>query len=200
VKKILLTAIVFILLSGVVGAQDGVLVGYNQSWTLHDLAASEKIPVKQLARDLGLDYREVQDRSLSELDISRQDAEAALTMYREAESDMVGSIVLVGMLIVFASLAVVSFLISLFKYLHIFGRKDSGKKRHTVKTDIGNISSSGELSEKVVAAVVAAVFLHEGDVEMENRLLLTWKRTSSRVWKSGDEMPNAIHFASRRGR
>ncbi len=170
------------------------MAGFSPSWTIHDLAASKSVPVKQLARDLGLDFSSASGKSLSELGISREDAVAAFTRYREAEPGMVGSIVMVGMLIVFVSLVVVAFLISLFKHFHIF------EKKRTVKTEMGKVSSYGDMSGKAVAAVITAVFLYEEEVDTENRLLLTWKRVSARRWKTGDEMPNALHFAARRGR
>jgi len=181
-------------------AGESSLTGFSQSWTLHELAASESIPVKQLARELELDLTTSRDRSFSELGVSRQNAEDALNRYREAEPGMVSSIVLVGMLIVFASLVVVSFFISLFRHLHLFEKITARRKSESVDTAIGTISSRGDLSEKALAAVVTAIFLHEDEVDSENRLLLTWKRVSGRGWKTGEEMPNALHFAARRGR
>jgi len=181
-------------------AEETVLESYSPSWTIHELAASESIPVKQLAMELGLDFTVARDSSFSDLGITRQDAEGALSRYREAEPAMVSSIVLVGMLIVFASLVVVSFFISLFKHLHLFEKIKARRESKSVDTAVGTISSRGDLSEKAVAAVITAVFLHEEEVDSENRLLLTWKRASARVWKTGDEMPNALHFAARRGR
>ncbi len=74
------------------------------------------------------------------------------------------------------------------------------EKKRTVKTEMGKVSSYGDMSGKAVAAVITAVFLYEEEVDTENRLLLTWKRVSARRWKTGDEMPNALHFAARRGR
>ncbi|MCK5736737.1 MAG: hypothetical protein KAH21_09675 [Spirochaetaceae bacterium] len=195
-KKLLLMAVVLAFVGGVsiLGAEDHSLKEFNPSWTIHELAASEAVPVKRLAGELGLNLGDDRNSSLSTLGISKQDAEDALVRYRDAEPGMVRNIILVGMLIVFASLVVVAFLIGLFKHLQVFD------KSQRVKTGIGTISSRGDLGERNIAAVVTTIFLYEEEVELENRLLLTWKRASSRVWKSGEGMPNAVHSAARRGR
>jgi len=202
VKKILLTALFSVLIGGssFLAAEESVLKGFNQSWTVHELAASESVPVKQLTSNLGLDFADIRNRSLSDLGITRQDAESALARYKADEPGMVSSIVLVGMLIVFASLVVVAFFISLFKHLHIFEKIKFRRKTQTAETEVGVITSRGDMSENALAAVITAIFLHEEEVDSENRLLLTWKRVSARAWKTGEEMPNALHFATRRGR
>jgi len=202
VKKVLF-AVVFITFFGsfsFLAAEESALKGFNQSWTIHELAASESIPVKQLTSNLGLDFADIRNSSLSDLGITRQDAESALVRYRADEPGMVSGIVLVGMLIVFASLVVVAFFISLFKHLYILEMIKSRSKSQTAETEVGIITSRGEMSDNALAAVITAIFLHEEEVDSENRLLLTWKRVSARAWKTGEEMPNALHFAARRGR
>ncbi len=202
VKKFLITTLFFFLIGGssFLAAEEGMFKGFSQSWTVHELAASESVPVKQIAAALGLDFGDISNRSLSNLGITRQDAESALVRYRAEEPEMVSSIVVVGMLIVFASLVVVAFFISLFKHIHILEKINLRGKSQTAETKIGTISSRGDMSESALAAVITAIFLHEEEVDSENRLLLTWKRVSARAWKTGEEMPNALHFAARRGR
>ncbi len=196
VKKLLTVTIIITLFGAVssISAQADDLAAFSQSWTLHELAASESIPVKNLAMELGVVLAEVREHSLSELDITRQDAGDAVTRYREGEPTMVSSIVMVGMMIVFVSLVVVAFLISLFKHLHLF------KKTRYAKTSVGTVRSQGDMSERSIAAVVAAIYLHEEEVDSENRLLLTWKRAATNIWKTGSVKPNESHFASRRSR
>jgi hypothetical protein len=176
------------------------LVSYDPSWTLHELAASESIPVKQLAAKLGLELKRAQGRSLSDLDISQQKASEVIALYREGEGRMVANIVITGMLIVFVSLVVVAFFISLFKHVHLFGGIRSGRKLRSVNTSEVSITSKGDMGERSIAAVITAIFLHEEEVDSENRLLLTWKRAATNLWKIGGEMPNSSHYASRRGR
>ena len=204
VKKLSILIIMVVLFSAAQFlAADGVeLVSFNSSWTLHELAASESIPVKQLALELELNLNEVRGHSLFDLNITRRDAEDAIERYYKGETSMVSSIVAVGMIIVFVSLVIVAFLISLFKHLHIFDGTRSGRRSRSVKTVVGTVTSQNgmsDMSDQSIAAVVAAIFLHEEEVDSENRLLLTWKRASTSIWKIGVALPNSTHIAARRG-
>ena len=175
------------------------LVSFQPGWTLSELAASESIPVKKLADQLGLELRQVRDRSLADLDVTREEARDAVAAYRESESGFVAGIVGVGMMIVFLSLLVVSLLISLFKHMHLFDRPRKARTR-SVQSVVGTITSSGDLSEYSIAAVIAAIFLHEDEVDSGNRLLLTWRRASTSAWRTGVSMPNDLHSAARSSR
>jgi hypothetical protein len=55
------------------------------------------------------------------------------------------------------------------------------------------------MSDYALAAVVAAIFLHEEEVEEENKLLLTWKRASTNMWKASRSMSNDIFFNAQGG-
>ncbi len=200
-KRIVVTIAILLLgtAPSVVADGDG-LTAFNSSWTIHELASSESVPVKNLVAELKLDLGEAEGRSLADLGISRAAAADAIESYREGEPGMVGSIVAVGMIIVFVSLVVVALLISLFRHLHIFDRNRSRRKPRSVKSVVGTITSKGDLSGRSIAAVVAAIFLHEEEVDAENRLLLTWRRASTSVWKTGGGMPNSSYFAAKRGR
>lgn len=185
----------------VVADGDG-LTAFNSSWTIRELAESESVSVKGLAVQLKLDLADADGHSLADLGIGRAAAADAIESYHEAEPGMVGSIVAIGMIIVFVSLVVVALLISLFRHLHIFdrGRSRSRRKPRSVKSVVGTITSKGDLSGRSIAAVVAAIFLHEAEVDAENRLLLTWRRASTSVWRTGGAMPNSSYFAAKRGR
>jgi hypothetical protein len=198
--KRIVGAILLLLATTVCVGADHPPVAYNSSWSIYQLSHSESIPVKSLATGLGLTLDEASDRSLADLGITRERAADAIHEYRESEVSMVGSIVAVGMMIVFASLVVVAILIGLFRHLHIFDRDRSVPRARSVKSVIGTITSQGDLSEQSIAAVVTAVFLHEEQVDAENRLLLTWKRASGSAWRTGGFMPNSTYFAAKRGR
>jgi len=200
-KRIVVTMAILLLgtAPSVVAAGDG-LIAFDSSWTIHELAGSESVPVKNLAAELELELSEAAGRSLADLGISRKAAADAVETYREGEQGMVGSIVAVGMTIVFASLVVVALLISLFRHLHIIDRDRSRSKPRSAKSVVGTITSKGDLSGRSIAAVVAAIFLHEEEVDAENRLLLTWRRASTSLWRTGGAMPNSSYFATKRGR
>ena len=190
--KLVLTVMVALLGAVPLLAQDATaLNSFDSSWTLHELAASESVPVKQLATELDLDLEEVRGRSLTQLRVSQRDAEEAVRRYREREGTVLGSIVAVGMIIVFVSLVVVAFLINMFRYFHLFDRLPAKRGDRSVRTVVGTITSKGDMSEQSIAAVVAAIFLHEDDVESENRLLLTWKRASTNIWRTGSAIISA---------
>lgn len=185
----------------ILGFSASPLFAFDESMTIHELAAGESVPVKALAEELGLDFAGDSDRSLRELGVSSVMAEDALRRYRSKEPAMVGSIVLTGMLIVFASLLVVALFIGLFKHVHVFERLRNRKAATAVQTEGLSIRSRGDMSERSIAAVITAIFLHEEEVESANRLLLTWKRTSASLWKTSNrELPNTLHTRYRRGR
>jgi len=197
-RKLSIAAGFMLILTGsLFGADD--LQDFRPTWTLHELAAAASVPVKSLAASLDLELRSAEGETLSSLGISRADATKAIADYHENEDSLVVTIVIEGMSIVFGSLIVVAFLISLFKHFHLFDRKRSARKPRSVKSVVGTITSQGDLGELSIAAVVAAIFLHEKHVDAENRLLLTWKRASAGAWRRGQVMPNATYFATRRG-
>ena len=181
-------------------AADDELRSFDTAWTIHELADSVSVPVKQLASELGLELSEIHGQSLSQIRVSKQEAIDAITRYRDSETGMVGVIVAIGMIIVFVSLGVVAFLISLFRHMHIFDEGGFVRRSRSVRSMVGTITSQGDLSEQSIAAVIAAIFLHEEEVESENRLLLTWRRATSSVWRTGGAMPNSMYFSAKRGR
>ena len=130
--------------------------------------------------------------------MTKADAKKALVEYRKGELGFVRNIAETGMLIVFVSLIVVAVLIGLLRHLHIFEKKGNtpGRGESSVRSIVGTISSSGDMSDYALAAVVAAMFLHEEEVDEENRLLLTWKRASTNMWKASRSMPNDTFFNS----
>jgi hypothetical protein len=175
---------------------------YQSSWTLREFAEANHVPPRKIASALGEDFDTQAAVALSELDVARADAKRALEKYREVELRFVGNIAEIGMLIVFMSLIVVAVLIGLLRHLHIFEKKSNGREpeKRSVRSIIGTISSSGDMSDYALAAVVAAIFLHEEEVEEENKLLLTWKRASTNMWKASRSMPNDTFFNTRGGR
>jgi hypothetical protein len=174
---------------------------YQSSWTLREFAQANQVPLRKISTALGKDLDSQASSSLSELGLTKADAKEALTEYREDELGFVRNIAETGMLIVFGSLIVVAVLIGLLRHLHIFDRKGNkpGAAKRSVRSIVGTISSSGDMSDYALAAVVAAIFLHEEEVEEENKLLLTWKRASTNMWKASRSMPNDTFFNGQGG-
>jgi hypothetical protein len=171
---------------------------YQSSWTLLEFAEANRVPPRKISMALGAEFATEGLQSLSALGITRRDAKKAVEEYRSGELGFVRNIAEVGMLIVFVSLVVVAVLIGLLRHLHIFERKGNGPEPETrsVRSIAGTIRSSGDMSDFALAAVVAAIFLHEEEVEEENKLLLTWKRAATNLWKASKSMPNDTFFNS----
>ena len=150
---------------------------------------------------LGIDYETSRGQTLRELSLSKEAVVKGFQVYRDGESKLVGSMALTGMIIVFSSLIIVSFLISLLRHLHIFDRRASDStKVKSADSMVGTITTTGDMSQHAIAAVVAAIFLHEEEVATENKLLLTWKRASTNLWKASRAMPNDTFYNAKRGR
>ena len=177
---------------------------HDPSMTIRELSAAQHVPIKSLSAYLDAESSLVVDTSLRTLGITGPDVIKALEGYRAGESRFIWSIVGTGMLIVFTSLLLVSLLIGLFRHLHIFdrsARRGENSERTSVGSVVGTITSSGDLSERSIAAVVAAVFLHEEEVEAETRLLTTWQRRASiNLRRTHDALPNEAYYSARRGR
>jgi hypothetical protein len=174
---------------------------YQSSWTLQEFAETNQVPPRKISTALGKDFDTKASATLSELGVTMGDAEEALGEYRKGELGFLRNIAEIGMLIVFLSLIVVAVLISLLRHLHIFEKKASGveAEKKAVRSIVGTIRSSGDMSDYALAAVVAAIFLHEEEVEEENKLLLTWKRASTNMWKASRSMPNDTFFNAQGG-
>ena len=174
---------------------------YQSSWTLREFAESNQVPLRKITADLGKDLDTQASSTLAELGVTKADAKKALAEYRKGELSFVRNIAETGMLIVFASLIVVAVLIGLLRHLHIFDKKRNtpGQGKSSVRSIVGTISSSGDMSNYALAAVVAAIFLHEEEVEEENKLLLTWKRASTNMWKASKSMPNDTFYNAQGG-
>jgi hypothetical protein len=174
---------------------------FQSSWTLREFAKANQVPLRKIAAALGKDVDTEASSSLAELGLTEADAKEALLEYRKGELGFVRNIAEVGMLIVFVSLILVAVLVGLLRYLHIFEKKGktTGPGKRSVRSIVGTISSSGDMSDYALAAVVAAIFLHEEEVEEENKLLLTWKRASTNMWKTSRSMPNDTFFNAQGG-
>jgi len=200
-RKFVMLLVLATAIEATLGAKGEAELGppYRSDWTLRDLAHAQRVPVRKLAVALNKDLEAAEGKTLVQLGLDKETVTKALAGYRAGEERLVTSMILIGMLIVFGSLIVVAFLISLLRHLHLFERrsKTAEGERRSVASIIGTITSTGDLSDYSIAAVVAVIFLHEQEVAADNRLLLTWKRASSNWWRTGGPMPNSSFFATK---
>ena len=198
-KRVLIIGVLLgLILSPLLSAGGWEAFTFRSSWTLRELAEANGVPLGKLAPALKKDALKDAGTELNKLEVDRASARRAIEKYRQTESAFVQNIVMIGMLIVFCSLILVAVLIGLLRYLS-FGEKKNKSDRKSIRSVVGTIRSSGDMSSYAIAAVVAAIFLHEEEVKQENRLLLTWKRTSTNMWKSARTMPNNAFQNSKGG-
>jgi len=174
-------------------------VDYSAESTLLELSANTNIPVKKYIQYLELPADTDLHTSLAELKIGAKDLEKAQKAYDENLIPFYTGVVIVGMSIVFVSLMLTGLIISQLKNL---GNKPKKKvKKASVKTSGGTVTGPADhLSNNAVVAAITAIYLHEMDVEEQNKMLLTWKRAPLSMWKASNIMPNNEYFQAKRNR
>jgi len=174
-------------------------VDYSAETTLLELSAKTNIPVKKYLQYLELPAETNIHASLAELKIGTKDLEKAQDSYKDNLIPFYSGVVIVGMSIVFASLMLIGLIIAQLKNL---GNKPKKKvKKASVKTSAGTVTGPVDhLSSNAVVAAITAIYLHEMDVEEQNKMLLTWKRAPLSMWKASNIMPNNEYFQAKRNR
>lgn len=114
----------------------------------------------------------------------------------------IGNIVLSGMVIVFASLLVILFFVSLLQYVE---RKEKSKepkktKENTTKkplkissiTPIKKQEKKKPVDHHIKVAAITTIFLYETEIEKRSQMLLTMKRAKISAWQESTRllMPN----------
>ena len=168
---------------------------YSQM-SLQQISEKTDIPLKKIIQYLDLDASINSTRTLDELDVSGLQLKSALEEYEKNKNSLYGSIVLVGMSIVFISLIIVGFFIYSLQHLDLKKKP----KLKTVPTAIGKITAApAHISSNAIVAVIAAIHLHEAEVEEKNRLLLTWTRSRLSMWSAANMMESRF-INNRRGK
>jgi len=167
-------------------------INFTPSTTLIEVSTQTNIPVKKIAQYLKLEDQTKYNLSLQEIGVSSEDVSNALAEYETNKKSFYTGITLVGMGIVFTSLLLAGFIISLLKYI--------GKPKNNVNivTSVGTVTAPQKhLNSNGVVAAITAMFLH--DAEEKDKIDLTWKRQTSSMWKAAGMIENRI-FEDRRGR
>lgn len=181
-------------------AKQTVTYKYNEMSTISEIAFKFSIPVKKFKALLGnhdpLDTS-WDNTSLQALGISLDTVQA---VKQEFEGDILsygGSVLIVGVLVVFLALILTSIVISQLVHLN---RKSS-------KESIIKVSSSGQvksapknISSNVIVAAVTALHMHQMDIEERRRMVLTFRRTPTNQWRASAvlSMPNREMTSVRR--
>ncbi|MFC1887565.1 OadG family protein [Candidatus Cloacimonadota bacterium] len=172
---------------------DDMISSLSVKMDLAETASHLEIPVKQLKIYLEIDPGTENTLTLEELHISKKALKTALEKYDNSKQSFYTGIVIVGMLIVFASLLIVGFIIDRLKTLKHLDKKRTKPAADNLKvTAVNGVKSS----QNDIIAAITAVFLYELETEEESKLLLTWKRASLSMWNVSSKfnMPNWIYF------
>ncbi len=167
-------------------------INFLPTTSLQEISVQTNIPVKKIAQYLKLEDQTKFNLSIQELGISNKDINNAIAEYNANKKSFYTGITLVGMGIVFASLLLVGFIISLLQHI------GAPKKKTKVITSVGTVTAPKKhINSDGVVAAITAIFLH--DAEEEDRIDLTWKRQTISMWKAAGMAENRV-FEDRRGR
>ncbi len=166
--------------------------------TFREISESTDLPIKKLINILGLEIKD-DEETPAQYGITKLQLDKAVTNYNKSRYNYYWGIVIIGMIIVFLSLALVGLIIKQLKWMSWIEK--FSLKRKTVSTSLGKlISETTSPRANDIIAVITAIYLHELETREQNKLLLTWKRASLSFWKATNniDMPNRVFFHGNR--
>lgn len=189
----LLLIIIPLAISGIIEEDSSLPAAEWERLTLQEAAVRADIPVKKLKNYLELNLLTDNSLTMAELKIAQADYQQIIENYNRNRKSFYIGIVLVGMSIVFLSLALVGFIINHIRILHFFDNFRRNKITSAPVT-ISTTARGINLSQNDIVALITAIYLHEQEAEEQDRLLLTWKRASISMWKAAGKirMPNLL--------
>jgi hypothetical protein len=156
----------------------------DDSMSLAQISALKHIPLTKLIEYLELPRVVNINLPLIELECDNADLQKAIKSYDDNIKNFHLGIVLVGMFTVFVSLFLVAIIISQLRHLNKKKKVRLPKIPAASKTDFVT-----NKDEDIIAAITTTLYLYELEVEENNKLLLTWKRTSLSMWKASKYVP-----------
>lgn len=187
----------------------------RNDYTMKAVADSINMPVKKLKAMLAPELkkygesnpeyasyqtqnRKWDDLSLSELNIPPAIIAEKFDEFTKETLPFGYSVTAVGILVVFASLLLISILIAQFQ--HIEKTKDIKVKKKkttkTVDTPVGKITGpESAISSNAIVAVIAALHKHKLSVEERVKIQMTFSRTPVNMWSASAkmDMPNRVY-------
>jgi Na+-transporting methylmalonyl-CoA/oxaloacetate decarboxylase gamma subunit len=162
--------------------------------TLQELSAEIQIPIKKLKECLELPQTTDNHATLSDLTIGKQNIILAIDRYNEDRFGYYQSIVILGMLIVFGSLMITAVFIGLLQHTVIEKKPKTPQSRKHGKQE----ASREHVSSNAIVAAIATVYMHEWEIEEQNKMILTWKRAPLSLWKVSRILPNQEFYKGKR--
>ena len=158
----------------------------NADYNLLLLKKETGIPVKKLKEYLDLPQNYPVQSTIKS--ISKEDIKNFKKRFEQEKMKFILSITLSGMGVVFISLIIVAFLIAQLRHAK------------TIQKKIGPAKPCRNLNNDALVAAMFTIFLHELEVEEQNKLMLTWKRTPISMWKAvaKAETPNLNYYREKK--
>lgn len=173
-------------------AQQRLQYGFNELSTVSQIATTLNIPNKKLKAMLG--NSDPLDTSWDDMSIQALGIE--LETMKQANEEFTrdillygSSVTLVGMLVVFVALVLISIMISQLVHLN---REKQQSKTISLSSDGQVKSAPKNLSRDVIVAAITALHMHEMELEDRRKMVLTFRRTPINQWRASAilTMPN----------
>ncbi len=173
-------------------AQQRLQYGFNELSTVSQIATTLNIPNKKLKAMLG--NSDPLDTSWDDMSIQALGIE--LETMKQANEEFTrdillygSSVTLVGMLVVFVALVLISIMISQLVHLN---REKQQSKTISLSSDGQVKSAPKNLSRDVIVAAITALHMHEMELEDRRKMVLTFRRTPINQWRASAilSMPN----------
>ena len=171
-------------------AHQSLVFGINEMNSVAEVARNFNIPIKKLKELLELDPLDRSSDNYS-LQLVEKTPEQVLASIADFHNDIItygSSIIFVGMLVVFISLAISSIIISQLVHLN-----REQKPKDIIKiSKTGKVTAPDVLNKGIIVAAITALHIHIQSIEERRRLLLTFKRTPVNMWRATkiQSMPN----------
>ena len=164
-----------------------ILCSFAKSETVGELVKKTNIPSKKIKEYLNLDRNFPNNKELVSARITEEQIKKMPQQFKKDKINLIISITLSGMGVVFISLIIVAFIIAQLKHIGIIRKKILPRKQ------CRDLTSDG------LVAAMLTIFLHEQEAEEANKVILTWKRAPVDMWKavSKVETPNQDYYRRR---
>jgi len=188
--------------------KDDITYGFNHSMGLHDCAKFNHIPIKKLLEYLNLPIQDKSNYNKTLLDLNiKPSLIIEKVKYFDTKKMELGAILtILGMLVVFIALAITALVLTQMVHVNKTG-KSSGHGHSkpaapsSVQTPVGKIKAPRpeDLSSAAIVAVITAIHLRMQELEEENKLMLTWRRTAVSMWHASGKVqfPNSKFYQNK---
>lgn len=190
---------ILIVLSGLLLAEVDTF-SFEPQMTIETFSQENGIPSKKIKEYLNIPMNTDILTTFAELEITKQQAVKTYQKFQKKKNSYMFGITLVGMIIVFASLILIGFIINQLSHLQKEKKSSKKRKKRKNKPNFSVSTQQDEPSSDAIIAAITTVYLHELEVEEQNNLLLTWRRANVSMWKAVNKVnvPNRNFFKAQR--